>query len=254
MTRIEQDIGTRESNWTGGLAFRDGTIASTLLGMGLGTYPRVALSAGSPTHAPSSLVVKREGETTYLSLTARSSFYLVQRVPVVPGLSYKLNIGIRSPGGPSQLGVALCENLLLYSENCRGASQDVPVSAAIEEEMAQLDEADRNEFLAGMGLDEPGLNRVIRAGYKLLGMQTYFTAGVKEVRAWQVRAGATAPQAAAVIHTDFEKGFIRAETIAYEDYVGLGGEIPAKQAGRMRLEGKDYVVKDGDVMLFRFAT
>jgi GTP-binding protein YchF len=128
----------------------------------------------------------------------------------------------------------------------------VPVSAAIEEEMAQLEDADRAEFLAEMGLDEPGLNRVIRAGYKLLGMQTYLTAGVKEVRAWQVRAGATAPQAAAVIHTDFEKGFIRAETIAYEDYVRFKGEAGAREAGKFRQEGKEYVVQDGDVMNFRF--
>ena len=128
----------------------------------------------------------------------------------------------------------------------------VPVSAAIEEEMAQLDEADRAEFLAEMGLDEPGLNRVIRAGYKLLGMQTYFTAGVKEVRAWQVPAGATAPQAAGVIHTDFEKGFIRAETIAYEDFIRYRGEAGARDAGRLRLEGKDYLVKEGDVLHFRF--
>jgi GTP-binding protein YchF len=134
----------------------------------------------------------------------------------------------------------------------REGAEVVPVSAAIEEEMAQLDEADRNEFLAGMGLDEPGLNRVIRAGYKLLGMQTYFTAGVKEVRAWQVRAGATAPQAAAVIHTDFEKGFIRAETIAYEDFIRYRGESGARDAGRLRLEGKEYLVKEGDVLHFRF--
>jgi GTP-binding protein YchF len=128
----------------------------------------------------------------------------------------------------------------------------VPVSAAIEEEMAQLEDADRAEFLAEMGLDEPGLNRVIRAGYKLLGMQTYFTAGVKEVRAWQVRAGATAPQAAAVIHTDFEKGFIRAETIAYEDFIRYRGESGARDAGRLRLEGKEYLVQEGDVLHFRF--
>ena len=128
----------------------------------------------------------------------------------------------------------------------------VPVCAAIEEELAQLDEADRGEFLATMGLDEPGLNRVIRAGYALLGMQTYFTAGVKEVRAWQVHKGATAPQAAAVIHTDFEKGFIRAETISFEDYIRYRGEAGAREAGRLRLEGKDYVVQEGDVLHFRF--
>jgi GTP-binding protein YchF len=128
----------------------------------------------------------------------------------------------------------------------------VPVSAAIEEEMAQLEDADRAEFLAEMGLSEPGLNRVIRAGYKLLGMQTYFTAGVKEVRAWQVHRGSTAPQAAGVIHTDFEKGFIRAETIAFDDFIKFKGESGARDAGRLRLEGKDYVVQEADVLHFRF--
>jgi GTP-binding protein YchF len=128
----------------------------------------------------------------------------------------------------------------------------VPVSAAIEEEIAQLEDADRAEFLAEMGLSEPGLNRVIRAGYHLLGMQTYFTAGVKEVRAWQVHKGSTAPQAAGVIHTDFEKGFIRAETIAYDDFIKYRGESGARDAGRLRLEGKDYVVQEGDVLHFRF--
>jgi GTP-binding protein YchF len=128
----------------------------------------------------------------------------------------------------------------------------VPVSAAIEEEMSQLEDADRAEFLAEMGLSEPGLNRVIRAGYKLLGMQTYFTAGVKEVRAWQVHKGSTAPQAAAVIHTDFEKGFIRAETIAFDDFIKFRGEAGARDAGRLRLEGKEYIVQEGDVLHFRF--
>ena len=128
----------------------------------------------------------------------------------------------------------------------------VPVCAAIEEELSQLDDADRDEFLKDLGLDEPGLNRVIRAGYKLLGLQTYFTAGVKEVRAWQLRAGSTAPQAAGVIHTDFERGFIRAETIGYDDFIQYKGEAGAKEAGRLRLEGKDYIVKEGDVLHFRF--
>ncbi len=128
----------------------------------------------------------------------------------------------------------------------------VPVSAAIEEEMSQLEDADRAEFLAEMGLDEPGLNRLIRGAYKLLGLQTYFTAGVKEVRAWQVRAGSTAPQAAAVIHTDFEKGFIRAETIAFDDFIKYKGESGARDAGRLRLEGKEYLVQEGDVLHFRF--
>ena len=128
----------------------------------------------------------------------------------------------------------------------------VPVSAAIEEELSQLEDADRDDFLASMGLDEPGLNRVIRAAYALLGLQTYFTAGVKEVRAWTVRGGSTAPQAAAVIHTDFEKGFIRAETIGYEDFIRYRGEAGARDAGRLRLEGKEYRVQEGDVLHFRF--
>ncbi len=128
----------------------------------------------------------------------------------------------------------------------------VAVCAAIEAELVELDEEEQRAFLDELGLDEPGLNRVIRAGYRLLGLQTFFTAGVKEVRAWTVRIGATAPQAAGVIHTDFEKGFIRAEVIAYEDFVACKGEHGAKEAGRLRLEGKDYVVHDGDVMHFRF--
>jgi GTP-binding protein YchF len=128
----------------------------------------------------------------------------------------------------------------------------VPVCAAIEEELAQLDEADRGEFLASMGLGEPGLDRVVRAAYTLLGLQTYFTAGEKEVRAWTVKRGATAPQAAGVIHTDFEKGFIRAETVSFDDYVKYRGESGARDAGRLRLEGKEYRVQEGDVLHFRF--
>ncbi|MFO1515525.1 MAG: redox-regulated ATPase YchF [Lysobacterales bacterium] len=128
----------------------------------------------------------------------------------------------------------------------------VPVCAAIEEELSQLDDADRDAFLHDMGLDEPGLNRVIRAAYKLLGLQTYFTAGVKEVRAWTVKKGATAPQAAGVIHTDFERGFIRAETIAFDDFLRYKGESGARDAGKLRLEGKEYLVKEGDVLHFRF--
>ncbi|MCB1790568.1 MAG: redox-regulated ATPase YchF [Gammaproteobacteria bacterium] len=128
----------------------------------------------------------------------------------------------------------------------------VAVCAAIEAELAALDDEDKQEFLAEMGLEEPGLDRVVRAGYQLLHLQTYFTAGVKEVRAWTIPVGATAPQAAAVIHTDFERGFIRAEVIAYDDFVACNGEHGAKEAGKMRLEGKDYVVHDGDVIHFRF--
>ncbi len=133
----------------------------------------------------------------------------------------------------------------------QGASV-VPVCAAIESEIVELAEEDKAEFLADLGLEEPGLDRVIRAGYDLLGLQTYFTAGVQEVRAWTIKKGATAPQAAGVIHTDFEKGFIRAETITYHDFVQCKGEIGAKEAGKWRSEGKDYIVADGDVIHFRF--
>lgn len=128
----------------------------------------------------------------------------------------------------------------------------VAVCAAIEAEIVELEEDEKREFLADLGLAEPGLNRVVRAGYKLLGLETYFTAGVKEVRAWTIHAGATAPQAAGVIHTDFERGFIRAEVVAYDDFINYGGEQGAKEAGKLRVEGKDYLVKDGDVVHFRF--
>lgn len=128
----------------------------------------------------------------------------------------------------------------------------VALCAAMESEIADLDEADKAEFLQEMGLEEPGLNRLIRAGYDLLGLQTYFTAGVQEVRAWTIHKGDTAPQAAGVIHTDFERGFIRAQVIAYDDFIALGGEAKAKEAGKMRAEGKDYVVQDGDVIHFLF--
>jgi ribosome-binding ATPase len=130
----------------------------------------------------------------------------------------------------------------------------VIISAKIEAELAELPADERQTYLAELGLHEPGLNRLINEGYKLLGLITYFTAGPKEARAWTVPEGTRAPQAAGVIHTDFEKGFIRAETIAYDDYVALSGEAGARDAGKLRLEGKDYVVKDGDVLHFRFAT
>jgi len=129
----------------------------------------------------------------------------------------------------------------------------VAICASIEAEMADMGDEDKRAFLADLGLEEPGLNRLARAAYGLLGLRTYFTAGPKEVRAWTIHAGDTAPQAAGVIHTDFERGFIRAEVISYEDYVACGGEQGAKEAGKMRLEGKDYVVRDGDVIYFRTA-
>jgi ribosome-binding ATPase len=164
--------------------------------------------------------------------------------------------------GKPTLYIANVDELALRSGNAylkqirdyaaKEGSEVVPVCAAIEAEIAQLDDADKAEFLKDLGLSEPGLNRVIRAAYRLLSLQTYFTAGEKEVRAWTVKTGATAPQAAGVIHSDFERGFIRAEVIAYDDYIAGKGEAGARSAGKFRLEGKDYVVQEGDVMHFRF--
>jgi GTP-binding protein YchF len=145
---------------------------------------------------------------------------------------------------------ALLQAITSFAE--REGAPVVPVSAAIESQIADMPDEDKKLFLEDMGMAEPGLNRVIRAAYALLGLQTYFTAGPKEVRAWTVPTGATAPQAAGVIHTDFERGFIRAEVASYEDYVACGGEQGAKEAGKLRLEGKDYAVRDGDVIHFRF--
>jgi GTP-binding protein YchF len=147
------------------------------------------------------------------------------------------------------------DNPLLAQVEAHAKQEGAPVvaiCAALEAQIADMSDADKQLFLADTGMDEPGLNRVIRAGYTLLGLQTYFTAGPKEVRAWTVPVGATAPQAAGVIHTDFERGFIRAEVIAFDDYVACKGEQGAKEAGKLRVEGKDYVVKDGDVVHFRF--
>lgn len=147
------------------------------------------------------------------------------------------------------------DNLHLAAVEEFAAKENAPVvavCAAIEAEIADLDDEDKNVFLADMGMDEPGLNRVIRAAFRLLGLQTYFTAGVKEVRAWTIHIGDTAPKAAGVIHTDFERGFIRAQTIAYDDFITHKGEQGAKEAGKMRAEGKEYIVKDGDVLNFLF--
>ena len=145
----------------------------------------------------------------------------------------------------------LLKKIVEYAE--KEKAPVVPISAAIESQLGDLSDEDKKVFLADLGMEEPGLNRVIRAAYTLLGLQTYFTAGPKEVRAWTVRSGATAPQAAGVIHTDFERGFIRAEIAAYADFVAHKGELGAKEAGKLRLEGKEYVVADGDVLHFRFA-
>jgi GTP-binding protein YchF len=147
------------------------------------------------------------------------------------------------------------DNPLLAKVEAYAKAEGAPVvaiCAALESQIADMGEEDKKVFLADAGLEEPGLNRLARAAYALLGLQTYFTAGPKEVRAWTVPQGATAPQAAGVIHTDFERGFIRAEVAAYDDFVALGGEQGAKEAGKLRVEGKDYVVRDGDVMHFRF--
>ena len=146
-------------------------------------------------------------------------------------------------------------NPLLDKIKAYAAAENAPVvaiCAALESEIAELSDEDKKVFLEDIGLEEPGLNRLVRAAYDLLGLQTYFTAGVKEIRAWTIHKGDTAPQAAGVIHTDFEKGFIRAEVISYDDFIAYNGEQGAKEAGKMRLEGKEYIVKDGDVMHFRF--
>ena len=159
---------------------------------------------------------------------------------------YVANVDEESAAGGNALSAKVQERA------GRDGAKSVVISAKIESEIAMLPEAERAEFLEAAGLEEPGLNRMIHEAYALLGLQTYFTVGPKEARAWTIPVGATAPKAAGEIHTDFEKGFIRAETIAYDDYVRLGGEVPAKEAGKMRLEGKEYVVRDGDVMHFRF--
>ncbi len=160
---------------------------------------------------------------------------------------YVCNVDEASAAGGNRFSQAVEKRAAEEGAGC------VVISAKIEAEFASLAPEERAEFLKDLGLPEAGLNRLIRAGYSLLDLVTYFTVGPKEARAWTIQRGTKAPQAAGVIHTDFEKGFIRAETIAYDDYVGLGGEVGAKDAGKMRLEGKEYVVKDGDVMHFRFA-
>jgi GTP-binding protein YchF len=170
---------------------------------------------------------------------------MLQLLTTKPAL-YVCNVDEDSAGAGNALSA------LVSARAARDGAKAVVISAKIESEIALLDPDERAEFLETLGLREPGLNRLIREAYALLGLRTYFTAGPKESRAWTIPVGATGPQAAGVIHTDFEKGFIRAETIAFEDYVRLGGEAGARDAGKMRSEGKDYVVRDGDVMNFRF--
>ncbi len=194
---------------------------------------QVALEAGRP----ASTVAVAEDE--------RKAWAMLQLLSTKPVL-YVCNVAEFE----ATTGNALTEKVAAYAAE-RGAAQ-VVISARIEEELAQLPPADAAEFLAEMGLTEPGLDRLIRAGYDLLGLQTYFTVGPKEARAWTILRGTAAPQAAGVIHGDFERGFIRAETIAYDDFVALNGEQGAKDAGKMRVEGKSYIVQDGDVMHFLF--
>jgi len=183
----------------------------------------------------------REVELSKEELEVVKPFFLLTMKPVM----YVANV--------NETGFA--DNPYLDEVRALAAREGAPVvalCAKIESEISDLADEDRELFLADLGLSEPGLDRVIRAGYDLLGLQTYFTAGPKEVKAWTIRKGFTAPQAAGVIHTDFERGFIRAQTIAYDDYIACGGEKGAQEAGKMRSEGKDYVVADGDVMLFLF--
>ena len=196
------------------------------------------------------LALLRKGEPARrldVASEERAAFRNLQLLTAKPVL-YVCNVEEEAAGSGNALSRAVMERAR------QEGAEAVVISARIEEELAQLDEETRNEYLKELGLEEPGLNRLIRAGYKLLDLITYFTAGPKEARAWTIPEGTGAPRAAGVIHTDFEKGFIRAETISFEDYVSLGGEQGAKEAGKMRLEGKDYVVHDGDVLHFRFAT
>ena len=192
----------------------------------------VVLDQGRPARAADLYAEERAVLRPYFLLTMKPTMYVA-------------NVGERG----------FHDNPLLSAVEAHAAQEGapvVPVCAALEAEIADLDGDDKLAFLADLGLTEPGLDRVIHAGYKLLGLETYLTAGPKEVRAWTIHAGATAPQAAGVIHTDFEKGFIRAEVIAFADYIACKGEQGAKERGKMRLEGRDYIVRDGDVMHFRF--
>ena len=193
---------------------------------------RVQLNAGNPVRAMTLTPEERKDLADLHMLTAKPVMYV---------------------GNVAETGFTNNPHLTaLQTLAVSEGAQVVAVCAAIEAEISQLEEADRAEFLKDMNLSEPGLNRVIRAAYELLGLQTYFTAGPKEVRAWTVHRGSTAPQAAGVIHTDFERGFIRAEVIGYDDYLAGRGEHGAKEAGKLRLEGKEYIVREGDVMHFRF--
>src|SRR5579871_5941796 len=187
----------------------------------------------------------RPARAAKVSADDEKAWRMLQLLTTKPAL-YVCNVDEASAGHGNAFSATV------EARAAREGAKAVVISAKIEAEIAELDPAERAEFLATLGLAEPGLNRMIHEAYALLGLQTYFTAGPKESRAWTIPIGATAPEAAGAIHTDFEKGFIRAETIAYDDYVRLGGEAGAREAGKLRSEGKDYVVRDGDVMHFRF--
>jgi len=223
---LERRIGALEKRAKGG----DKESGLTLR---LATRALDELSAGRPARAAK---VAADEEKTWRML---------QLLTAKPAL-YVCNVDEDSAGSGNALSAEVAERA------ARDGAKAVVISAKIESEIALLDPAERAEFLETLGLAEPGLDRLIREAYVLLGLRTYFTAGPKEARAWTIPIGVTGPRAAGVIHTDFEKGFIRAETIAFEDYVALGGEVGARDAGKMRSEGKDYIVRDGDVMNFRF--
>jgi GTP-binding protein YchF len=187
----------------------------------------------------------RPARTAKVSEDDEKAWRMLQLLTAKPTL-YVCNVDEGAAGTGNEMSNAVAERAR------RDDAESVVISAQIESEIAMLDAAERAEFLETLGLEEPGLNRMIREAFKLLGLQSYFTCGPKETRAWTIPVGATAPQAAGVIHTDFEKGFIRAETIAFEDYIKFNGEAGARDAGKLRQEGKEYVVQDGDVMNFRF--
>ena len=195
------------------------------------------------------LLVLREGKPARLAAVDEADYAAFRTLGLLTSkpVLYVCNVDEASAATGNEYSKAVEERAERDNAGC------IVISAKIEAELVELNAEERKAYLADLGLPEPGLNRLIRAGYQLLDLVTYFTAGPKEARAWTVPSGTRAPQAAGVIHTDFEKGFIRAETIAYDDYVSLGGETGARDAGKLRLEGKDYVVKDGDVLHFRFA-
>lgn len=201
------------------------------------------------------LITLREGKPARIAITDeddRKAFHALSLLTSKPIL-YVCNVDEASAASGNDFAAAVQGRANAQGGANQKSAGCVIISAKIEAELVELDGEERQAYLADLGLEEPGLNRLIREGYKLLDLLTYFTAGPKEARAWTIERGTRAPQAAGVIHTDFEKGFIRAETIAYDDYVALGGEAGARDAGKLRLEGKDYIVKDGDVLHFRFA-